>query len=166
MFAADVPAAQPAPSLVDQVVQLLVGAIPTAILFIVLVLCYQFLVQRPLTKTLAERRARTDGAIETARANVAAADAKTADYEQRLREAKLALYKAQEQRRQQALEQRAKAVAAARAAAEAQIRSAKQAMEQDVAAAKQRLRGDAEALSNEVIRTVLKPVSAAAAGRQ
>ena len=145
---------------------LLLGAVPTVVLFILLYLSYRSIVHNRLTDVLAERRARTEGAIETARANVAAADAKTADYEQRLRDAKLALYKAQEQRRQQALEQRAKAVAAARAAAQAQIRSAKQAMEQDVTAAKGRLQGDAEALSNEVIRTVLKPVSAAAAGRQ
>jgi len=145
---------------------LLLGAVPTVVLFILLYTAYRSIVHKRLTDVLAERRARTDGAIETARANVAAADAKTADYEQRLREAKLTLYKAQEQRRQQALEQRAKAVAAARAAAEAQIRAAKQAMEQDVATAKGRLQGDAEALSSEVIRIVLKPVSAAAAGRQ
>ena len=61
LFAADTPGAQPEPSLVDQVGQLIVGAIPTALLFIALVLCYQFLVQKPLTRTLNERRARTEG---------------------------------------------------------------------------------------------------------
>ncbi len=145
---------------------LLLGAVPTVVVFVLLYLSYRSIVHKRLTDVLAERRARTEGAIETARANVAAADAKTADYEQRLREAKLALYKAQEQRRHQALEQRAQAVAAARAAAEGQIRSARQALERDVATAKRGLQDDAEALSNEVIRTVLKPVAAAAAGRQ
>jgi F-type H+-transporting ATPase subunit b len=145
---------------------LLLGAVPTVVLFILLYIAYRNIVHNRLKDVLAERRARTDGAIEKARADVAAADAKTADYEQRLRDAKLALYKAQEQRRQQALERRAKNVAEARAAADAQVRAAKQAMEQDVTAAKGSLQSEAEALANQVIRIILKPVSASATGQQ
>jgi F-type H+-transporting ATPase subunit b len=46
----------------QQIGALLLGAIPTILLFIVLVLAYQFLVQGPLTATLRQRRARTEGA--------------------------------------------------------------------------------------------------------
>jgi F0F1-type ATP synthase membrane subunit b/b' len=45
----------------------LIGAMPTAALFIVLVIAYQFLVQGPLTAMLAKRRALTEGAMEDAR---------------------------------------------------------------------------------------------------
>ena len=54
---------------------LLVGAIPTALLFIVLVFAYQYLVQGPLTAVLARRRALTEGAMEDARKAVAQAEA-------------------------------------------------------------------------------------------
>ncbi|HVP43747.1 MAG TPA: hypothetical protein VMS96_09955 [Terriglobales bacterium] len=149
-----------------QVGGLLLGAIPTIILFVILYAAYRVIVHNRLMQVLGERRARTEGAIEKARADVAAADAKTAEYEQRIREAKLALYKAQQQRRQQALERRSKLIAEARGAAEGQVRAAKQALEQDAAAARTRLQTEAEALAREVIRTILKPVSIPAAGRQ
>lgn len=149
-----------------QVGELLLGAVPTVVLFVLLYIAYRAIVHNPLMQVLADRRARTEGAIEKARADVAAADAKTAEYEQRIRDARLALYKAQEQRRQQALERRGKLLAEARGAADAQVRTAKQALEQDVAAVRARLHGEAEALAGEVIRTILKPVSVPAAGRQ
>lgn len=47
----------------QQVGALLVGAIPTAVLFIALVLAYQFLMQGPLTDILKKRRALTVGAM-------------------------------------------------------------------------------------------------------
>ena len=53
----------------------LIGAIPTAALFIVLVIAYQFLIQEPLTAALAKRRALTEGAMEDARKAVAEAEA-------------------------------------------------------------------------------------------
>jgi F-type H+-transporting ATPase subunit b len=119
-----------------QVGGLLLGAIPTVILFLILYAGYRAIVHNRLVEILKERRARTEGAVEKARADVAAADSKTAEYEQRIRDAKLALYKAQEQRRQQALERRGKLIAEARAAADAQVRAARQALERDAAAAK------------------------------
>ena len=149
-----------------QVSGLLLGSIPTIVLFLLLYVAYRALVHNRLMEVLAERRARTEGAIEKARADVAAADSKIAEYEQRIREAKLALYKAQEQRRQQALERRGKLLAEARAAADAQVRAAKQSLEQDAAAARTSLQAEAEALAGEVIRTILKPASVPAAGRQ
>ena len=67
---------------------LLLGSVPTIIMLLVLYAIYTLVVHKPLSKVLAERRARTEGAIEKARAAVAAAEARTAEYEQRLREAR------------------------------------------------------------------------------
>ena len=53
--------------ILQQLGELLINAIPTALLFIVLVLAYQFLVQGPLTAALQRRRALTEGAMEDAR---------------------------------------------------------------------------------------------------
>ena len=77
--------------IVQQLGALLVGAIPTALLFIVLVAAYQLLIQGPLTAVLARRRALTEGAIEDARKAVAAAEAKAQEYAERLRQARAAL---------------------------------------------------------------------------
>src|SRR5712664_2865822 len=98
---------------IRQLGELLLGAVPTAVLLATLYLLYTVLVHRPLTAVLAERRNRTEGALEKARADIAAAEARTADYEQRLREARASLFRAQETRRQAALQVRANAAAEA-----------------------------------------------------
>ena len=51
-----------------QLGELLLGAVPTVILLTLLYILYTFVVHRPLTAVLAERRNRTLGAMEKARA--------------------------------------------------------------------------------------------------
>ena len=140
-----------------QIGGLLLGSIPTVIFFLLLYGLYTVLVHKPLMRVLADRRARTQGAIEKAQADVAAAEARTAEYEQKLREARLALFKAQEARRTQATQLRAAAVAVAKTKAHAQIEQARAAIEQDKSAAKLTLEGEAGRLANQIIRAVLKP---------
>ena len=82
--------------LLKQVGDLLLGAVPTVVIFLLLYAIYTSLVGNPLRRTLDERRKRTEGAVIKARADIAAAEAKTQDYEQRLREARLVIFKAQE----------------------------------------------------------------------
>ena len=127
------------------------------IFFLLLYVLYTFLVHKPLGRVLAERRARTQGAIEKARADVAAAETRTAEYEQKLREARIALFKAQEARRAKASQLRAAAVSQAREKAQAQIEAARTAIEQDKTHAKQGLEAEASRLATEIIRTVLEP---------
>jgi len=138
---------------------LLLGSIPTVILLLVVYAAYSVLVHRPLARVLAERRAKTDGAIEKARADVATAEARTAEYEQRLREARTAVFKGQETRRQAALQARAAAVAQARERAQHQIQQAREAIEKDKIAAQEGLQADSARLANEIIRRVLAPVA-------
>ncbi len=156
--------------ILQQLGGLVLGAVPTVILFVLLWLLYDVLVHRPLVRVLAERHAKTAGAVEQARADIAAADAKTAQYEERMREAKLTIYKYQESRRQKSLEARSTALGEARAAAEARIKQAREAIEHDAAQVKERLQTDAESLAHDVIRTILKPAglaqSPAAGGRE
>jgi F-type H+-transporting ATPase subunit b len=143
-----------------QLGELLLGAVPTVILLATLAILYTYLVYRPLSAVLAERRSRTQGAMEKARADVAAAEARTADYEQRLREARLKLFRNQEARRQQALEIRAEAVAQARARAQEQIKQARAGIEQDKQQAISSLQAEASRLATEIARIVLRPVAA------
>ena len=146
-----------------QVGELLLGAIPTIVLLLLLYAIYTLLVRKPLVRILEQRRERTEGAVLKARADVAAAEAKTQDYEERLREARLVIYKAQEARRQKAQQARSEALAEARTRAQQQIREARTAIEQDMAGARIGLQAEVEKLASEIIRTILKPASGASA---
>lgn len=143
---------------------LLLGSVPTAIFLLLLYAIYYALVHRPLTRVLDERRNKTEGAIEKARADIASADARTADYERQLREARLAVFKALESRRQQALQKRESALAQVRARAHAEIEQARTAIGEDKQTAEATLDAEAASLANEIIRVVLQPAALQAGG--
>jgi|SRR5579859_442704 len=155
LFAAEIPASQPEPSLVDQVAHLLIGAVPTVLLFIVLVLCYQYLVQKPLTRTLDERRARTEGAIEDAHRAIAQAEARAAEYANKLRQARAEIFKIREQRIKQWNAERDAALDQARKAAGLQVSQAKAQLETEAGNARQAIQASAADLANLVVRAVL-----------
>ena len=142
-----------------QLGELLLGAVPTVLLMALLYTLYTFLVYRPLAAVLAERRSRTQGAMEKARADIAAAEARTADYEQRLREARQKIFKLQETRRQEANQSRAQAVQQARTRAQEQVQQARAALEEDKQQAMSKLQSDAARLATEIVRTVLRPMT-------
>ena len=142
-----------------QLGELLLGAVPTAILLGTLYILYTFLVHRPLTAVLAERRSRTQGAMEKARADIAAAEARTADYEQRLREARQKIFKNQEARRQEATQSRSQVVNEARTRAQDQVKQARALMEEDKREAMSKLQSEAARLATDIVRTVLRPMT-------
>ena len=133
----------------------MVGAIPTALLFIVLVLAYQFLVQVPLTATLAQRRARTEGAIEDAQKAIALAEARAAEYADKLRQARAETYKAREQRVKQWSAERDAALEAARKTAAHKVSQARAELESEAALARQAIQASAGELAGQVVRAVL-----------
>jgi len=162
MFAADSSGAAPEPSLVDTVLNLIVGAIPTALLFIVLVLCYQFLVQKPLSRILDERRARTQGAIEDAHRAIAQAEARATEYATTLRQARAEIFKIREQRIKQWNAERDAALDQARKAAGVQVDQAKTQLESEAAAARQTIQASSADLARQVVRAIL-PMAAGSA---
>jgi len=145
--------------LIQQVEALLLGAVPTALLFIVLVLCYQFLVQGPLSRTLKERRARTEGAVEDAHKAIAQAEARAAEYDEKLRQARAEVYKMREQRAKQRNAERDAALDTARKAAGARVAQARADLDAETSRARQAIQGSAAELANQVVRAVL-PVAA------
>ena len=145
----------------QQLGELLLGAVPTVILVALLYVLYKGIVHQPLQRVLAERRSKTEGAIEKSKADIAAADARTSEYEQRLREARAAVFRAQEARREAAVHARADAVNEARRKAQTQVQGAKANIENDRLAAEQGLQGQAAALAQEIVRRVLQPAGVA-----
>lgn len=141
--------------MMQQLGALMVSAIPTALLFIVLVIAYQLLMQGPLSATLQERRARTEGAMEAAHKAIALAEARAAEYEEKLRQARAEVYKAREQRVKEWNAERDAALEAARKAAGAKVHQARTAVDEEAAAARQAIEASAADLAAQVVRAVL-----------
>ena len=150
-----------------QIGELLLGSVPTIIFFLILFGLYTALVHKPLSRVLGERYARTQGAIEKARADVAAAEARTAEYEQQLRDARVRQFKLLEARRAKASQLRADAAEQARTAARAQLDQAGAAIGKEQETAKNTLEAEAGRLATEIIRSILEPATgqAPAGGR-
>jgi F-type H+-transporting ATPase subunit b len=140
-----------------QLGELLLGAVPTVILLALLYALYTAIVHKPLRRVLEERRSKTEGAVEKSRADIAASEARTAEYEQRLREARAAVFRAQEARRQAAVQVRTSAVHEARSKAQAHVQAAKKDIENDRVAAQDGLQAAVASLAQEIMRRVLQP---------
>jgi F-type H+-transporting ATPase subunit b len=141
--------------IVQSVEEFLISAIPTALLFIVIVLAYQFLVQGPLTAALAKRRALTEGAIEDAQKAIAEAEAKAAEYAERLRQARADAYKLREQRIKQWSAERDAALDAARKSAGDKVRQARSGLDAEAVAARNTILASVADLAAQAVRAVL-----------
>lgn len=146
-----------------QVGQLLISSIPTIICLLVVWVAYRYIVHGKLAQVLEQRRALTEGAVQRARQEIAQAETRTAEYEQRLRDARAQIYQVQQANRLRMVEQRNAALTEARKQAGEMVKSARSALEQDVLAAKSSLEQQAGVLADKVIESVLRP--AAAGGR-
>jgi len=143
-----------------QLGELLLGSIPTVILLALLYALYTAIVHKPLRRVLEERRSKTEGAVEKARADIAAAEARTSEYEQRLREARATVFRAQEARHKAALDARAAALNEARAKAQVQVQAAKADIQKDRETAQSGLQAEVQTLATEIMRRVLRPAGA------
>ena len=149
--------------ILQQLVPLLLGSVPTIVIFLILVLAYRFILLGPLLKVLAERRLRTEGAIERAQAAIAAADAKAQEYEARLRAARAEIFRAREERVKVWNAERDSALAAARQVARDRVNAAKSTLDEQAASSKQEIEGKADDLAAEILKVVL-PAGLSAGG--
>ena len=136
------------------------------ILFVLLVVAYSFLVRRPLERTLAERRLRTSGAVEQARGAIAAAEAETAVYEDKLRSARQALLAERERTLRDRQAERDRAVAAAREQANQRIQGAKAEIESSALAARRQIEASIEELGERIVQTLMPKGAGAGEVRQ
>ncbi len=134
---------------------LLLASVPTIIIFLLLHFYLRRVFYRPLGRMLAERRARTEGQFEAARRMIALAEQKLTEYETTLREARAAMYRDIEERRAQAMAERAALLAAARQRAEEARRQAESDLEREMAQAKAQLEAGAEGMATEIYHAVL-----------
>jgi len=141
--------------ILNQLGELLLGSVPTIILFLLLIGAYGFLVRRPLDKVLTERRARTTGAVEQARGAISAAEAETAVYEDKLRAAKAEIFHMREQKLKAWNAEREAVLEQVKSTTQQRIQTARQEIEQSAATARQQIEGASAALSAQILRAVL-----------
>jgi len=141
--------------ILNQLGGLVLGSVPTMIFFILLVISYGLLVRRPLDKVLAERRARTSGAIEQAKGAISAAEAETQVYEDKLRAARTEIFSARDAKLKQWSAERDAALEEVRNATQQRVAAARAEIERTASAARQQIETLSEALSEQVMRAVL-----------
>jgi F-type H+-transporting ATPase subunit b len=141
--------------ILNQVGGLILGSVPTILLFLLLIVAYGLLVRRPLDRVLAERRARTLGAMEQAKGAISAAEAETGVYESKLRAAKAEIFQAREEKLKAWTADREAALKEARSATEAKILTARLEIEQSATAARRQIEGASAALSAQILRAIL-----------
>ncbi len=136
---------------------LFVGCVPTAVLFLLLLLCYTTLMHRPLGRILAQRRERTEGAVEKAQAAISTAETMTQQYEAKLRAARVEINQGRE--RQIALwnAARDRTLGEAREQAALQLRRAQAALAADAEASRAGMGGAIDELASQIVASVLKP---------
>ncbi|HEX3570307.1 MAG TPA: ATP synthase F0 subunit B [Acidobacteriaceae bacterium] len=141
--------------ILDQLGGLVLGAVPTMCFFLVLIIAYGFLVRRPLLKVLAERKARTSGAMDQAHASISAAESRTAEYEDRMRHARAEILAARDQRLKQWQAEREQALHQAREATGERVRAGKAEIEQSVSEARRQLESASIELSEQILRAIM-----------
>ena len=133
----------------------MLGSVPTIVFFLLLVVAYGVLVRQPLDKVLAERRARTTGAIEQARGAISAAEAETAVFEDKLRAARAEIFAAREQLLKKWAGERDQALAHARSLTQEKVHGARQSLEQSSLVARKQIEQMSGELSAQILKAVL-----------
>jgi len=144
----------------NQLGELLLTSIPAIISLVIVWVGYRWIVYGRLQQVLAERQARTEGAVKEAQEQIASAEARTAEYERRVREARAQIYQAQEVRRRRTMEEREAALAEARQQADAMVKQARTVLAKDMLEAKTALEHQVDGLANQIIESILKPAAA------
>ena len=134
---------------------ILLNAIPTIILLIILHFYLKAVLFGPLDRVMQKRRELTDGARKIAEDSLAAATRKAEEYEAKLRDARAAVYKQQEEIRKRWLEEQGQQVEEARTRSESTVKAAREAIALDADAARKSLQDTSAAIADQIVTTIL-----------
>jgi F-type H+-transporting ATPase subunit b len=135
---------------------ILLRAVPTFLLVVLLHFYLKKVFFQPLEKVLRKRYEATEGARKLAEQSLAHAAARTAEYEKAIRAARSEVYQAQEKLYKQLQESEAAQLLAARHAAEAALKVAREQIAHDVEAAKAGLALESDSLAGEIADSILR----------
>jgi F0F1-type ATP synthase membrane subunit b/b' len=140
--------------------QLLLKAVPTVVLLLFVHFYLKAMLFRPLEAALGKRREVTEGARAAAEQLLAKASERAAAIEQKLREAREKIYSEQEETRKRWVAEQTASIDAAREASHAKLHEAQERLAAETEAAKRDLAGTADALAEEITRTLLERIPA------
>lgn len=125
------------------------------ILFIIFVFVMNRILFRPIGRVLDERETLIEGSENEARAAQRRYEAKLADYEATIRQARADSYRRTEQQRAAALDERRRLIEDAKQQARNEIERAKREIESQVADARRALERETRAIAERISQTVL-----------
>lgn len=125
------------------------------VIFLFLVFVLNRILFRPIGRVLDERQTLIEGAANEARAARRTYEARLAEYESTIRQARAESYKRSEQERAVAVEERRHLIDESKQHAHEQIERAKQEIEQQVAQARKSLESETRQIAERISRTVL-----------
>ena len=135
---------------------ILLRAVPTFLLIFLLHFYLKSIFFKPLEKVLKARYEATEGARKLAEASLAAAAAKTEQFEKALFAAKTEIYGAQEKAFKEMSEQHAVAIAKARAEADTHVKQARAALAADMEEVKRTLAAESDSLATRIADSILR----------
>jgi len=142
-------------SLLAAVRELLIRALPTFIIVFLLWLYLKKMLFAPLEKALQERQAATTGTRKRADESIQRAEAKAAEYEEKLRAARAEIYKEQEEMRRGWREEQTGRINETREEVGISIQAALAHINERKREAIAGLETESEALAEQITRTVL-----------
>ena len=134
---------------------ILLKSIPTIVFLIILHFYLKAMLFGPLDRILRQRRELTEGARKVAEDSLAVAKRKADEYDIKLREARGVVYKEQEDMRKRWLDEQGNEIAQARTRMEASVKTAREALAADAAAAQASLKDASSTLADQIADTVL-----------
>lgn len=141
---------------IHQLSELLLKAIPTFLIVVFLHFYLKSIFFKPLDKVLQKRYEATEGARKQAGESLERAAAKTAEYETKIRDARTAIYRSNEEFHKKLAEQHAAQIGEARQRAEVAVNHAKTEIAAELEAAKASLPAESEKLANQIAESVLE----------
>ena len=136
--------------------QILLNAVPTVILLLLLYFYLKYMFFKPMEQVLHQRYEATEGSRKMAEEALERAAARTAEYEIALRAARSEVYQSQEILHQQLQERETAQLTAARQAADAAVRQAREQLTLDVEQAKAALGRESDALAAQITESILR----------
>ncbi len=143
------------PELLRQLGELVITSLPTLFLFFFLYVYLRKFFFSKIVRVLDERRQATSGTREAASKSLKRAEAKAAEYEEKLRAARSEIYQEQEELRKKWRDRQSAALAEAREQTDAELKEARILLAARTAEAKASLGSESEVLSEQIARQIL-----------
>src|SRR5262245_18639146 len=139
-----------------QLGKLLLNAVPTFLIVIFLYFYLKSIFFKPMEKVLHKRYEATEGARKQAEESLERAAARTTEYENKIRDARTAIYRSNEQFHKELAEKQSAQIAEARQRADAAVNQAKAEIAAEVERGKASLPAESEKLANQIVDSVLQ----------